>query len=192
MKKILFALLCLASFARADVVKPALVEISIFADKKVEVVINLSLEAAMTGIGTQYKKTTDAPNSAQYDELRALDPEILRERFTAFESQFLNSIQLSTNGKVQDLTLKSSKIDIVGYKKRPRKTILTYSAQLKDWPKTLSWQYGLKKMSTIGVSGNGYGMVSPVASLTLIIQNHSVLRNDFYNSPTLVLTMLFR
>ena len=142
MKKILFALLCLASFARADVVKPALVEISIFADKKVEVVINLSLEAAMTGIGTQYKKTTDAPNSAQYDELRALDPEVLRERFTAFESQFLNSIQLSTNGQVQDLTLKSSKIDIVGYKKRPRKTILTYSAQLKDWPKTLSWQYG--------------------------------------------------
>jgi hypothetical protein len=37
------------------VVKPALVEISIYPDKKVEVVIDLSLEAAMTGIGTQYK-----------------------------------------------------------------------------------------------------------------------------------------
>jgi hypothetical protein len=41
----------------ADVVKPALVEISIYPDKKVEVVIDLSLEAAMTGIGTQYKNT---------------------------------------------------------------------------------------------------------------------------------------
>jgi hypothetical protein len=36
----------------ADVVKPALVEISIYPDKKVEVVIDLSLEAAMTGSWT--------------------------------------------------------------------------------------------------------------------------------------------
>jgi hypothetical protein len=39
--------------------QPALVEISIYPDKKVEVVIDLSLEAAMTGIGTQYKNTEE-------------------------------------------------------------------------------------------------------------------------------------
>jgi hypothetical protein len=85
----------------ADVVKPALVEISIYPDKKVEVVIDLSLEAAMTGIGTQYKNTTDAPTAAEYDELRALAPEVLRQRFKNFETKFLNELQLNINHQVQ-------------------------------------------------------------------------------------------
>ncbi len=142
MKKLLLSLLVLASaLAKADVVKPALVEISIFADKKVEIVVNLSLEAAMTGIGTQYKKTTDAPSSDKYDELRALDPEVLRNKFIKFEDKFINSIQFKVNGVLQDLQLDSADIDIVGYKKRPRKTILTYSAKLDEWPKIIQWQY---------------------------------------------------
>lgn len=142
MKILLSLLLLISTFTKADVVKPALVEISIFSDKTIEVEIDLSLEAAMTGIGTQYKKTTDAPNSDQYDELRALEPAVLRELFKNFELKFLNSIQFSVNGKVQGLTLNRAKIDIVGYKKRPRKTILTYSVQLSEWPKILEWRYG--------------------------------------------------
>ncbi|SMN12282.1 putative membrane protein [uncultured Candidatus Thioglobus sp.] len=125
----------------ADVVKPALVEISIYADKKVEVVINLSLEAAMSDIGTQYKNTTDSPNADKYDELRALSPEQLRQRFNAFETHFLNGIQFKINHKIQSLRLDDAKIDIIGYKKRPRKTVLTYTAQLSEWPKTIAWQY---------------------------------------------------
>jgi hypothetical protein len=42
---------------------------------------------------------------------------------------------------VQNLYLENIKIDIIGYKKRPRKTLLTYTIQLREWPKTLSWQY---------------------------------------------------
>jgi len=142
MKILLSLLLLISTFTKADVVKPALVEISIFSDKTIEVEIDLSLEAAMTGIGTRYKKTTDAPNSDQYDELRALEPAVLREQFKNFELKFLNSVQFSVNGKVQGLTLNRAKIDIVGYKKRPRKTILTYSVQLSEWPKMLEWRYG--------------------------------------------------
>ncbi|QKQ24752.1 HupE/UreJ family protein [Candidatus Ruthia endofausta] len=125
----------------ADVVKPALVEISIYSDKKVTVVIDLTLEAAMTGIGTQYKKTTDAPSSTQYDTLRSLTADDLREQFKIFEAEFLSHILLTINEIPRQLTLISAKIDIVGYKKRPRKTLLTYSTQLSKWPKTLSWQY---------------------------------------------------
>ena len=142
MRLFLTLLLLLSSFVKADVVKPALIEISIFEGKTLEVEIDLSLEAAMTGIGTQYKKTTDAPNSDHYDELRALEPDVLRKRFKDFETEFLNSLELSINGQTQVLTLSHAKIDIIGYKKRPRKTILTYQVKLSEWPKTLAWQYG--------------------------------------------------
>lgn len=126
---------------QADVVKPALVEISIFHNYRLEVRIDLSLEAVMTGIGTQYKNTRDAPNSVEYDKLRALSAKALRQSFKAFEADFLNSFQLSINNKIQILNLSDAKIDIIGYKKRPRKTILTYVVQFGERPKTLRWQY---------------------------------------------------
>ncbi len=142
MRRLFLLLLLFTTYANADVVKPALVEISIFQDKTLQVEIDLSLEAAMTGIGTQYKNTTDAPNSQDYDELRALKPALLRERFKSFESEFLNSLKLRVNHQDQVLLLTNAEIDIIGYKKRPRKTILTYQVQLDKWPKTLLWQYG--------------------------------------------------
>ena len=142
MKLLSLLLLLINISVQADVVKPALVEVSIFNNKTLEVTIDLSLEAAMAGIGTQYKNTTDSPNSQAYDQLRSLEPEILRERFKAFEVEFLNSLELSINHQAQVLTLANAKIDIVGYKKRPRKTVLTYQASLDEWPKTLTWQYG--------------------------------------------------
>lgn len=125
----------------ADVIKPTLAEISIYTDQKVEVVINLNLEAMMTGIGTQYKNTTDAPTSTEYDKLRNLSPEALRNSFKKFELQFLNDIQLSINHKVQTLHIENVKIDFIGYKKRPRKTVLTLTTQLDQRIKTLTWQY---------------------------------------------------
>jgi hypothetical protein len=132
----------LSFFAQADVVKPALVEISIFNNQTLEIEINLSLEAAISGIGTQYKNTIDAPNADFYDELRGLEPSFLRTRFKDFEAEFLNSFRLKINGKIQKLNLIDVKIDIVGYAKRPRKTVLIYKLKLSERVKTLAWQYG--------------------------------------------------
>ncbi len=139
--KTLTLFLCFIGISAADVVKPALVQISIYPDKTIKLVVDLNLEAWMSGIGTQYQNTTDAPNAAEYDELRTLVPNILEQRFKDFEAQFLNSVQLVINAQTQTLHLEDVKIDIVGYKKRPRKTILTYSAQPSQWAKTLSWRY---------------------------------------------------
>ncbi len=141
MKLFALLLILISAIVQADVVKPALVEISIINDKTIEIEIDLSLEAAMTGIGTKYKKTTNAPNSEKYDDLRALKPQQLRQRFKDFESEFLNSLTFKVNDQVQKLTLSKAKIDIIGYKKRPRKTILTYRIEADEWPETLAWQY---------------------------------------------------
>ncbi len=141
MHRFLFIFLLLSSFVKADVVKPALVEISFFADNKLELEINLSLEAAMSGIGTKYKNTQDAPTADYYDELRVLEPEDLRSKFNEFAKNYLDSFELVINNKPVELELKNAEIDIVGYTKLPRKTVLTYQAQLDQWPKSLSWQY---------------------------------------------------
>lgn len=141
-KMVVWLLVLGGGLVQADVVKPALVEISIFEDYHIEVEIDLSLEGVMTGIGTQYKNTTDAPNSDKYDELRALEPDILGAKFGEFEKEYLDSFELKINGQKQKINLVEKKIDIIGYKKRPRKTTLTYQGELDEWPKDISWQYG--------------------------------------------------
>ena len=60
----------LAAPAWSDVVKPALVEISIHTDGTYHIEVRASLEALLTGINARYRNTRDAPNAAAYDELR--------------------------------------------------------------------------------------------------------------------------
>ena len=141
MKRLFFLLLLLLGSAKADVVKPALVEVSLFSDYRVEVAIELSLEAAMSDIGTQYKNTQDAPSSDYYDELRALEPAVLRQRFDSFSAEFQQGFDLKLDGQSMPLSLIQAEIDIIGYKKRPRKTRLVYEAQFKRWPSEFRWQY---------------------------------------------------
>ena len=52
--------LCLP--ANADVVKPALVEVSVFSDGSTIVEIRTSVEALLTGINGRYRNTQEAPN----------------------------------------------------------------------------------------------------------------------------------
>jgi hypothetical protein len=126
----------------ADVVKPALIEASVFADKRIQLQIDFSAEAAITEISTKYKKTTDAPNSDAYDALRSLKQKDLEEKFINYLPSFTDKLELTVNGIPQSLKLVSIKSDIVGYKKRPRKTILILEANPKKWPEIISWKYG--------------------------------------------------
>ena len=63
-------LLCLAGAAGADVVKPALVEISANTRGYVDIEVRASIEALLTGINAQYKNTQDAPTAEEYDAQR--------------------------------------------------------------------------------------------------------------------------
>jgi hypothetical protein len=78
----------LASPALADVVKPALVEISIHTNGRYHIEVRASLEALLTGINARYRNTREAPNAAAYDELRVLPAAELAVAFKPFEQDF--------------------------------------------------------------------------------------------------------
>lgn len=128
--------------AIADVVKPPLSEVTIHSNEgRVDVEFIINLEAVMTGIGSEYKDTTEAPNSDKYDELRNLKPKVLESLFGDYEDKFLDSFVFEINGDEVPLFMNSIKVDIVGYTKRSRKTILKYSGIIEDWPIDISWRY---------------------------------------------------
>ena len=80
--------------ASADIVKPALVEISVFSDARVTIEIRTSIEALLTGINGRYRNTQEAPNADAYDALRELEASDLRQQFVAFHEELLDGVEL--------------------------------------------------------------------------------------------------
>ena len=138
---ILLTTLGLVSVATADVVKPALVEISANTNGSVEVEVRASIEALLTGINAQYKNTQDAPTAEEYDVLRAMQPEQLHDEFETFKQEFLEQIFLKADGKPVALDIINVRIPEPGYTKVPRISVITLGAGLDQSTRALQWYY---------------------------------------------------
>ena len=127
--------------ARADVVKPALIEISVHTSGKVHVDMRASIEALLTGINARYKNTQDAPNAAEYDALRILLPDALREKFIPFEQTLLEKIDMFADGVEVELVIDKVTIPEPGYTKVPRISVIELTGTLERSTKELEWYY---------------------------------------------------
>ena len=130
-----------SSAVLADVVKPALVEISVYTSGKYKVEVRASVEALLTGINAKYKDTTQAPTAEEYDELRALQGPELTERFKSFHSKFEENVALNIDGKPTTLNITSVEIPEPGYVKVPRNSIIYLEGEIPRHAKTLTWYY---------------------------------------------------
>ncbi len=128
----------------ADVVKPALVEISVFSDARVSVEIRASIEALLTGINGRYRNTQDAPNADEYDAFRELSADALREEFVVFHPTLLDGVDLVVDGT--SIPLEIGEIDIAptGYTKVPRASVIRLIGQIPMGATSLQWYYPLK------------------------------------------------
>ncbi len=125
----------------ADVVKPALVEISVYAEGTVQVEIRASLEALLTGINAQYKNTQDAPTADEYDEFRVMPPEELRQQFLTFQKDMLEQLSLKADGLPVVLSVESISIPEAGYTKVPRISTIVLGSELNRSVENLQWYY---------------------------------------------------
>ncbi len=143
MKYLLLIILSLYALspATADVVKPALTEISVNTNGSYQIEIRTSIEALLTGINAQYKNTTDSPNSEHYDELRKLKPKQLLQRFKLFEEDFKEAITLYFDGVKQSFVVSNIAIPEPGYTKVPRTSIITLSGHIDRSISSLIWYY---------------------------------------------------
>ena len=129
------------TFARADVVKPALIEITADVVGAVRIEVRASIEALLTGINGRYKNTKQAPNAAQYDALRVLSGPQLRKQFKPFENQFLQQIFLKADGGAVTLRIASVTIPAPGYVKVPRASIIVLEGPLDRAAQKLQFYY---------------------------------------------------
>jgi len=130
-----------AKYSIADIVKPALVEISVFADGNYRVELRASIEAIMTGINSKYKNTKDAPNSNEYDALRVLQAAQLREKFIPFEEELNREIRLNFDSQPVKLQMTDVQIPVPGYPKVPRTSLIVFEGKIDKQVEQLTWYY---------------------------------------------------
>ena len=138
---LIWAISALASPAWADVVKPALVEISIKTDGTYHIEVRASLEALLTGINTRYRNTREAPTAAAYDELRALPAGELAVAFKPFESEFTQLVKLTFDGGHMPLSITRLDIPEPGYTKVPRISVITLEGRIDRSASSVIWYY---------------------------------------------------
>lgn len=125
----------------ADIVKPALIEISIFSSGKYQVEIRASIEAMMTGIDARYKNTKDAPNSDAYDVLRAMQADELAAKFDTFKQRLTEEIYLEFDNKKTELKITKVDISEPGYLKVPRTSIIILQGDIDTNVESVVWYY---------------------------------------------------
>ncbi len=146
MNKLIVSFLLLVCFVsiNADVVKPALVEITVNKQGEINIEVRASIEALLTGINGRYKNTKDAPNASEYDAFRRMSSEALRPEFKKFEASFLDKIKL-LDDKGEPIALSISKVKIPerGYTKIPRISVINLSGHVDLSAQWLKWYYPL-------------------------------------------------
>ncbi len=145
MNKYLLGLLIWLSIsfgAFADLVKPALIEITVTKSGDVRIEVRASIEALLTGINGKYKNTQDAPNADEYDALRILSPEDLLTHFKPFEKTFLENVKLLDDQGAR-LALHIDKVDIPerGYVKVPRISLIKLRGKVDLSTQSVRWYY---------------------------------------------------
>jgi hydrogenase/urease accessory protein HupE len=125
----------------ADVVKPALIEISINANGTYSVEIRASIEALLTGINSRYRNTQEAPNAEEYDALRVLEAEDLQAAFTPFRERFTQEVRLLFDGQPAPLTITRVEIPEPGYTKVPRISVIYLEGEIARSVESVRWYY---------------------------------------------------
>ena len=119
--------------------------------------VRLNIESFIAGIDLTYTAdTNDAPQAADYDELRALEPAALQARFEAFWPEMKTRIQIIVDGNPISPVLDAFQIGNVGNVETVRETHIQFTASFLpgDRPETVQVGWA-KEFGTLVIRQQG-------------------------------------
>lgn len=118
--------------------------------------VELNLESFIAGIDQSvFADTNEADQAADYDALRALEPDALEDAFRQYWPAMAQGINVSVDGQRQDLSLTGVEVGSVGNFDLPRDSKVQFVATLPDRAETVqfNWvpQFGAIALRQVGV-----------------------------------------
>jgi len=138
---LLFCVLALSTPLDAHELRPAVGEIS-FDNQALKVNIRLNLEAVLADLGPEHDDSNDSPNSAQYDQLRAYEPPLLKQALDEYKNRFEQNINVRTqDGDILKTRITNVSVPEVGDKRIARDSEITLLTELTSGSQSLTWQW---------------------------------------------------
>ncbi len=130
-----------ASSSHAHEIRPSIVDINFDKEGEYQMSIQLNLEAIIAKVGAEHQDTNDSKNAKAYERLRKMPFDKLIQEFSEFESNFINKIQLSFNGKPHAIIIDSVDIPDIGDLDLARDSSINFMGTMPAGTKTLSWKW---------------------------------------------------
>lgn len=150
--------------ARAHEVSPTVGDLTVDTGQ-ITLEFRLTLESFLAGIDLDSAEdTNDVPQAGDYDSLRALDADALRERFDGFAPQFLSALEVQADGRTVLMRVQDLEIGEIGDVELPRSSQLTLAGTMPDGATSVSvgWPdgYGTLVLRQIGPDNAYTGYIS--------------------------------
>lgn len=136
-----FLLVQFAAPADAHEQVPAIVDFKLLGDDRYQFKIKTNAEALIAGIGNEHSDTDDAPNSAQYEELRKLPESKLIEAFESFKGTFQGELKIYFNEQPSvpsNITLSTQE---VGDVELARESEISLTGDVPKGAQVFSWKW---------------------------------------------------
>ena len=115
--------------------RPAIANLNIYEEDNIinaNLLIRLNLESIIAGIGTKHTNTEESEKSEEYQDLRKMNPTLLRREFKSKFKNFDNKINLISHNKNLNLILINMVIPEVGDTSIIRDTLVSFNIQKID------------------------------------------------------------
>ncbi len=130
------------SWAFSHELRPSIINMEVEGEQITSTTLMVNLESLLAGIEPDHKNTEDSPNSAQYESLRSLSPDALKQEFADFKASFESSIFMqATDGTPIPVTAEIALIPAVGDTRIARDTELKLLMELPDNTQSFRWQW---------------------------------------------------
>ncbi len=136
-------LLTFAGQVAAHEVRPTIVDFKALKGGAFSLSLKVNLESWLAKIGPEHSDTQDSPNSREYERLRGLDRQSVKELFEKDAQAFGNAIKLLFDGNVSTLTFQSVEIPDVGDTDIARDSLVQYSGKIPAGASDVSWRFSI-------------------------------------------------
>ncbi len=115
----------------------------------------LNLEAIIAGIDPEVKDTSESPKATEYNRLRALPPDQLRDEFSRFQNRLVEGTHILLDGKPAPVKIVSLEFQPVGDMSRARRTPVVMEGSMPPGTQTFTFQwdpsFGKVSIRTMGI-----------------------------------------
>ena len=133
--------LTFASLAQAHEVLPAIADVT-RDGAALTFDVRLNLETLVAGIdASEVTDTNDAPQAADYDALRALEPAALEAAFREYWPQMAEGIDVTVDGTPAPVSLQAVSVPPVGDAELPRQSQITFAADLPEGAQSVQFAW---------------------------------------------------